>query len=78
MLGIETAMRHDVIMGGGPSDYAIVEAEADRVAQSALKALRESQEQVVPVFAPLLKRLAHTKHKCNYSLSSSYIYIHLI
>ncbi|XP_014252342.1 DNA excision repair protein ERCC-6-like isoform X2 [Cimex lectularius] len=45
--GVESAMRHDAIMEGGPSDYALVEAEADKVAQEALKKLRESSVRVI-------------------------------
>lgn len=53
--GIDTAMRHDVIMEGGPSDFAIVEAEAERVAQDAMKALKEAQLRL-PRFSPLLPK----------------------
>ncbi|KAL1117403.1 hypothetical protein AAG570_004729 [Ranatra chinensis] len=52
--GIETAMRHDTIMEGGPSDFSIVEAEASRVAEDAVRALRESRAQV-PVFRRAMK-----------------------
>ncbi|XP_063234506.1 DNA excision repair protein ERCC-6-like [Bacillus rossius redtenbacheri] len=43
--GLQTALRHDTIMEKGHSDYALVEGEAQRVAQEAVKALRESRQQ---------------------------------
>ncbi|XP_071444534.1 DNA excision repair protein ERCC-6-like [Hetaerina americana] len=41
--GLQTALRHDVIMDGGDADYALVEGEAERVAHEAVKALKESR-----------------------------------
>ncbi|PNF23186.1 hypothetical protein B7P43_G02730 [Cryptotermes secundus] len=43
--GIQTAMRHDMIMEGGHADYALVEGEARRVAKEAVQALKESRRQ---------------------------------
>lgn len=40
---VQTALKHDRIMEGGPSDYALVEAEADKVAKEAVRALKESR-----------------------------------
>ena len=37
-------MQHDTIMSSGDPDFAIVEAEANRVAKSAAKALKESRQ----------------------------------
>ena len=42
--GVDTAMKHDAIMNSGDPDYAIVEAEASRVARSAAKVLKESRQ----------------------------------
>ncbi|XP_014291598.1 DNA excision repair protein ERCC-6 [Halyomorpha halys] len=41
--GIDSALLHDKIVEDGPSDFAIVEAEAEKVARDALKTLRESR-----------------------------------
>lgn len=38
-------MKHDAIMDGANPDYVLVEAEANRVAQDALKALKISRQQ---------------------------------
>jgi hypothetical protein len=38
-------MKHDTIMDGGGSDYALVEREARHVAEEAVARLRESQKQ---------------------------------
>ncbi|RZF48893.1 hypothetical protein LSTR_LSTR003273 [Laodelphax striatellus] len=43
--GLQTAMKHDSIMEGGPSDYAIVECEADKVAKEAVEALKKSRRE---------------------------------
>nr|XP_018903096.1 PREDICTED: DNA excision repair protein ERCC-6-like [Bemisia tabaci] len=43
--GLQTAMQHDTIMGGGPADYALVEGEAERVAKQAVEALQKSRSQ---------------------------------
>ncbi|KAH9520103.1 DNA excision repair protein ERCC-6 [Bulinus truncatus] len=42
--GIEGAMKHDKIMDSGRPDYAIVEAEAEKVAREAAAALRRSRQ----------------------------------
>lgn len=41
--GVHSAMRHDVIMDSAAPDYALVEGEAERVAQQAIRRLRESR-----------------------------------
>ncbi|RUS74131.1 hypothetical protein EGW08_018111 [Elysia chlorotica] len=41
--GIQGAMKHDKIMESGRPDYAIVEAEAEKVAREAVAALRRSR-----------------------------------
>ena len=43
-IGIDTAMQHDTIMSSGDPDYAIVEAEATRIAKSAARALKDSRQ----------------------------------
>lgn len=43
--GIHSVMRHDTIMDSSNPDYVLVEAEANRVAQDALKALKNSRQQ---------------------------------
>ncbi|KAG8519681.1 DNA excision repair protein ERCC-6, partial [Galemys pyrenaicus] len=43
-VGVHSVMKHDAIMDGANPDYALVEAEANRVAQDALKALRLSRQ----------------------------------
>ncbi|XP_004680719.1 PREDICTED: DNA excision repair protein ERCC-6 [Condylura cristata] len=43
-VGVHSVMKHDAIMDGATPDYALVEAEANRVAQDALKALRLSRQ----------------------------------
>ncbi|XP_041032112.1 DNA excision repair protein ERCC-6 isoform X1 [Carcharodon carcharias] len=42
--GIHSVMKHDVIMESSNPDYVLVEAEANRVAQEALKALKASRQ----------------------------------
>lgn len=42
--GIQGAMKHDKIMESGRPDYAIVEAEAEKVAREAVAALRRSRQ----------------------------------
>ncbi|XP_011846342.1 PREDICTED: DNA excision repair protein ERCC-6 isoform X1 [Mandrillus leucophaeus] len=44
-VGVHSVMKHDAIMDGASPDYVLVEAEANRVAQDALKALRLSRQQ---------------------------------
>ncbi|XP_071071987.1 DNA excision repair protein ERCC-6 isoform X2 [Dasypus novemcinctus] len=43
-VGVHSVMKHDVIEDGANPDYVLVEAEANRVAQDALKALRLSRQ----------------------------------
>lgn len=43
--GLQTAMKHDTIMEGGPADYALVEGEAERVAKQAVEKLKESRQE---------------------------------
>ncbi|XP_032347568.1 DNA excision repair protein ERCC-6 isoform X1 [Camelus ferus] len=43
-VGVHSVMKHDAIMDGANPDYVLVEAEANRVAQDALKALRLSRQ----------------------------------
>ncbi|XP_041866515.1 DNA excision repair protein ERCC-6 [Melanotaenia boesemani] len=43
--GIHSVMQHDTIMESSNPDYVLVEAEANRVAQDALKALKISRQQ---------------------------------
>lgn len=44
-LGVHSALKHDVIMDSSNPDVALVESEANRVAQSAVKALKKSRQQ---------------------------------
>ncbi|XP_014589254.2 DNA excision repair protein ERCC-6 isoform X1 [Equus caballus] len=44
-VGVHSVMKHDAIMDGASPDYVLVEAEANRVAQDALRALRHSRQQ---------------------------------
>lgn len=43
--GIHSVMQHDTIMESSNPDYVLVEAEANRVAKDALKALKVSRQQ---------------------------------
>ncbi|KAM5320816.1 DNA excision repair protein ERCC-6 isoform 4-T5 [Glossophaga mutica] len=43
-VGVHSVMKHDAILDGASPDYVLVEAEASRVAQDALKALRLSRQ----------------------------------
>lgn len=43
--GVQTALKHDTLIEGGDPDSIIVESEANRIAQSAARALRESCRQ---------------------------------
>ncbi|XP_067828711.1 DNA excision repair protein ERCC-6 isoform X2 [Heptranchias perlo] len=47
--GIHSVMKHDVIMESSNPDYVLVEAEANRVAQEALKALKASRQRCLGV-----------------------------
>lgn len=42
---MHSAIQHDKIMMSATPDYALVEAEADRVAKQAAKALKQSRSQ---------------------------------
>ncbi|NXC45979.1 ERCC6 protein, partial [Penelope pileata] len=42
--GVHSVMKHDAIMEASSADYVLVEAEANRVAQDALKALKISRQ----------------------------------
>ena len=42
---LQTALKHDTIMEGGPADYALVEGEAEKIAKQAVEALKESRRQ---------------------------------
>ena len=42
---MQTALKHDTLIEGGDPDSIIVESEANRIAQSAARALRESCRQ---------------------------------
>ncbi|XP_035308063.1 DNA excision repair protein ERCC-6 isoform X2 [Cricetulus griseus] len=44
-VGVHSVVKHDAIMDGTNPDYVLVEAEATRVAQDALKALKFSRQQ---------------------------------
>lgn len=44
-MGVHSVVKHDAIMDGTNPDYVLVEAEASRVAQDALKALKFSRQQ---------------------------------
>lgn len=42
--GVHSALKHDVIMNGdGGADFALIDAEAERVAKEAVQRLRDSQ-----------------------------------
>lgn len=43
-LGVHSVMKHDAIMEASSADYVLVEAEANRVAQDALRALKVSRQ----------------------------------
>ncbi|XP_005098039.1 DNA excision repair protein ERCC-6 [Aplysia californica] len=51
--GIQGAMKHDKIMDSGRPDYAIVEAEAAKVAREAVAALRRSRQQCASAISGL-------------------------
>ena len=40
-------MRHDTIIDGGDPDYVLVQNEANKIAKSAVKALKDSQREVM-------------------------------
>lgn len=46
--GICSALQHDTIMEGGPADFAIVEQEAQKIAEQAVDELKKSQKQCFP------------------------------
>ena len=43
--GVQSAMQHDTIMSSANPDYVLVEGEAQKVAESAVKALKASRRQ---------------------------------
>ena len=44
--GVHSALRHDVIMNGdGSADFALIDAEAERVAKEAVQRMRESRRE---------------------------------
>ena len=43
LTGVHSALQHDVIMQSGQPDFALVEAEAERVAREAARALKASR-----------------------------------
>ena len=43
-IGVHSALKHDVIMESSNPDLALVESEANRVAESAVKALKRSRQ----------------------------------
>lgn len=45
LVGVHSVVKHDAIIDGTSPDHVLVEAEASRVAQDALKALRLSRQQ---------------------------------
>lgn len=45
VLGVHSVLKHDVIMDASNADHVLEEAEASRVAQDALRALRHSRQQ---------------------------------
>lgn len=49
LVGVHSVLKHDAIMDGASPDYVLVEAEANRVAQDALKALRLSRQRCLGV-----------------------------
>ncbi|XP_072439302.1 DNA excision repair protein ERCC-6 isoform X2 [Chiloscyllium punctatum] len=55
--GIHSVMKHDVIMESSNPDYVLVEAEANRVAQEALKALKASRQRCLGVSSGVPSRI---------------------
>ncbi|KAM9847677.1 DNA excision repair protein ERCC-6 [Aulostomus maculatus] len=65
--GIHSVMQHDTIMESSNPDYVMVEAEANRVARDALKALKVSRQQCRSAFSrppppPARKRFGQKKN----------------
>ncbi|XP_039995775.1 DNA excision repair protein ERCC-6 [Xiphias gladius] len=65
--GIHSVMKHDTIMESSNPDYVLVEAEANRVAKDALKALKVSRQQCRLPFSrppppPARKRFGQKKN----------------
>lgn len=44
-VGVQSAMQHDTIMSSANPDFVLVESEAKKVAESAIKALKTSRRQ---------------------------------
>ncbi|XP_073976975.1 DNA excision repair protein ERCC-6-like isoform X2 [Rhodnius prolixus] len=63
--GLETVLKHDTIMQDGPSDYALVEAEAEKLAQEAVKYIKESRAQVPQVRKPSFTLPLGSRNKQN-------------
>ncbi|EEB13301.1 DNA repair and recombination protein RAD26, putative [Pediculus humanus corporis] len=57
--GVQSALKHDQIMGENSSDYALVEGEAEKVAKEAVKALKESRRQYVLSFNETSSSISH-------------------
>ncbi|XP_031434408.1 DNA excision repair protein ERCC-6 [Clupea harengus] len=64
--GIHSVMKHDSIMEASNPDYVLVEAEADRVAKDALRALKVSRQHIRLPFSrppiPAKKRFGQKKN----------------
>lgn len=41
-VGVDSVVKHDTLINGGDPDSAIVESEANKIAQSAARAMRDS------------------------------------
>lgn len=59
--GIHSVMKHDVIMESSNPDYVLVEAEANRVAQEALKALKASRQRCLAVSSGVTSRISNSQ-----------------
>ncbi|XP_058908565.1 DNA excision repair protein ERCC-6 isoform X2 [Kogia breviceps] len=59
-VGVHSIMKHDAIMDGASPDYVLVEAEANRVAQDALKALRLSRQRCLGAASGVPTWTGHT------------------
>ncbi|XP_026542996.1 DNA excision repair protein ERCC-6 [Notechis scutatus] len=76
--GIHSIMKHDAIMEASSPDYVLVEAEANRVAQDALRALKASRQRYRGAASPWadgaptrLKSRFGQKRNPNFLISSS-------
>ncbi|XP_078284463.1 DNA excision repair protein ERCC-6 [Rhinoraja longicauda] len=59
--GIHSVMKHDVIMESSNPDYVLVEAEANRVAQEALKALKASRQRCLAAPSGVTSRISNSQ-----------------